>query len=489
MENKTIPEEDIPNNIPAQNSQINLEVEGNMAISDNASQPNAESSSSDTNSDEAMIKNIQTNWRTFDGETIASIMSSKVGAAELLRYVHNLSDEQLGFIFPLMSNEQITCAVPQLVLQQQGIAVLSLNPKQIRHFVKSISGSDRLLLLENITLLMMSEGKASENEELQSLIGFIDPLAMAVAVEQESSADKIIEATCIMTGDQIKVLVPLLNIDQIKSTLENIESSEILDIALQMITEEQRKEFIETFEADFAILLEDVENNLESPLTSHLSGDVDSLETAINVFCEKDASFISEMDFINLSTRVLNTKRHIEKTQKESRSFQTKLKVPLLIIDDEHPELLTLYKTLSDRVTGISVRLHTLYQVIDKGNLKDGIIHKLNNKWELIKDRVRENTVREVEPVPASDDDSIFTDSDSSVVLYEAVKAIGNPASIGSIYNITWNQIIETGFRNEEDFKAKGIATLQELENHIKNIQLGTANSLNTAVAAANESV
>lgn len=421
---------------------------------------------------DALVKDIAKNWAIFDKEKITKVMSSKVGSNELVKYIASMSDIQLQAVFPLMSPDQIRVAVPKLQLQHQGVAVLSLNPNQVKCFVDSISSSDRDLLMQNITLLTTSTTKPSENEEMQSVIGFIDPLAMAIAVEHEDIADKVIDATCIMTCDQIQVLIPLLKIDQLKTTLEIVESNEtLLPVARKMITKEQKDALIETLEYEFAGLLDDVDTKLDTTCISNLPLDLERLELEVRGFCDKNSTEIVEKDYKNLSDRVTNAKKLIENLQKESRAFLKKLKVPFVVIDESRTELLLLYKNLLEQVQSASNRLRSLYQIIDKGNLKDGIVHKLNQKWETIKDAIKEKSLRESDN-SITEDDSIFTDADSSVILYEAVKAIGNPSTIGSIYNITWSQIVECGFRNDEDFKTRGISTLKELEDHIKGLHI-----------------
>lgn len=61
----------------------------------------------------------------------------------------------------------------------------------------------------------------------------------------------------------------------------------------------------------------------------------------------------------------------------------------------------------------------------------------------------------------------MFENDDLALVLYEAVKAIGNPNAVGNHYPMTWNDIILAGFRSPKDFSDKGITNLEELQKFL----------------------
>lgn len=421
---------------------------------------------------------VRQNFKSYTKEKFVEIMSddSSIKCDELCRCIASMSDEQLQIIFPLMTNERIKKAIPQLQLQQQGVAVLSLNPEKIRVAVSAITHSDKQILLQNISLLTMSESKASENEELQSIIGFIDPLAMAVAAENPKLVEKVIEACCIMTIDQIKVLVPLLNGTQVKQVLEVIDSDKVQKVMLTMTTEDQRTEIIKSLTNDLEYLRKKVSEDIEPLLAEKMEDKLKDLELKVKKFCEKDANDIREGEYIEYLEILNEIKKRIEGGQKDTRNLQNKVKVPMCILDKSNEKLLEEFSKLSIKLTDASSKLLQQYQIIDKGNLKDGLIHSLNEKWELIKDKVIvEKSLRDSDLIDANDSELIFMDCDSSAVLYEAIKSIGNPAAIGEIYNITWNEIIEFGFRTEEDFKRHKISTLKELEEHIAKLKVPKA--------------
>jgi len=63
--------------------------------------------------------------------------------------------------------------------------------------------------------------------------------------------------------------------------------------------------------------------------------------------------------------------------------------------------------------------------------------------------------------------DTMYVDEERSMILYEAIKLIGNPEAIGNHYSFSWDDIIAAGFRNASDFLEKGISSLEELETFI----------------------
>lgn len=429
--------------------------------------------------DQKKRDSVRDNWRNYTREQFVEVMSdnSSVVCDELCKYISSMNDEQMQIVFPLMSNERIKKAIPSLQLQQQGIAVLSLNPNQVKVAVSAITASDKQLLLQNISLLTMSETKASENEDLQSIIGFIDPLAMAVAAENPKLVAKVIEASCIMTGEQIKVLVPLLNGEQVKQVLEVIESNEIQKIVLSMMTDEQKETIAISLKEDLDVLQKKLNEEIAPLIKIENDDKLKLLELNVKEFCSKDSTSICEDEYNDHLDNLNVFKKSIETGQRESRYIQNKIKVPLCILDKSNQDLLDSFNNLSIEVTNTSSKLLQQYQIIDKGNLKDGLIHTLNEKWELIKPNFVKETTNNVNTndIDANDSELVFMDCDTSVALYEAIKSIGNPATIGDIYKITWNEIIEYGFRTEEDFKRNEIATLKDLEEHIAKLKVPKA--------------
>jgi len=53
------------------------------------------------------------------------------------------------------------------------------------------------------------------------------------------------------------------------------------------------------------------------------------------------------------------------------------------------------------------------------------------------------------------------------IVLYEAIKGIGNPDAVGNHYSMTWNDIIQADFRESKDFVERGVASLEQLQQYI----------------------
>lgn len=115
----------------------------------------------------------------------------------------------------------------------------------------------------------------------------------------------------------------------------------------------------------------------------------------------------------------------------------------------------------------------------------DGLITLLNKKWltEIqphIEKRKPEdpnqNKQEQAEVIvdPASHRkellssvDAVYADEDRAVMLFEAVKKIGNPDAIGTHYPMTWDDIIDCGFRGADDMKEKGITNLTELQKFV----------------------
>jgi hypothetical protein len=132
--------------------------------------------------DEKYIQEVRRKWRNMTDTELRETMAKPLGSAELVREASRMNEDQLQIIAPYMSDDQITSCIPSLQLQQQGALVQGFTAPQIRQCVRVIPQGDRQLLLQNITLITASETDPSKDDEIQGLIGYIDPLAMGALV-------------------------------------------------------------------------------------------------------------------------------------------------------------------------------------------------------------------------------------------------------------------------------------------------------------------
>lgn len=128
--------------------------------------------------DQKYAKEVRQKWRNMTDTELRETMAKPIGAAELVRAASQMQEEQLHIIAPFMTDAQIASTIPSLQLQQQNSLVLGFTATQVRHAVRSIPAGDRQLLVSNIALITGSETDPSQDEEVQGIIGFIDPLAM-----------------------------------------------------------------------------------------------------------------------------------------------------------------------------------------------------------------------------------------------------------------------------------------------------------------------
>eukprot|EP01121_Diplochlamys_sp_Union-15-3_P014775 TRINITY_DN475_c0_g1_i1.p1 TRINITY_DN475_c0_g1~~TRINITY_DN475_c0_g1_i1.p1 ORF type:complete len:488 (+),score=87.50 TRINITY_DN475_c0_g1_i1:101-1564(+) len=472
--------------------------------------------------DDITAESVRKNWKTLTDAQLALAISSPNTSAEILKVVSQMDERQIKIVFPLMSGEQIKRVIPQMQLEKQGAAVSVMNANQVRDCVSAIPKGDRQLLLQNITLITQSSQPLNE---LQSFITFIDPLAMAVAVEKPELVDKVIQVTSIMTPGQIRVMVPLMTLDQIRRTIENIvESEECLNVALEMLGAEQKEEFCKIFDKEFSEYdskLKQLQEDGEKVCTNLMP----FLHKDIELFCSECTIYSTEVEqkYRKVTEQVTVVRSQIETLQKAIRNVQHRIKLPLIIITkQENDRLYSQYLVLSENYITLSRQMHSQFLRLTTNN-SDGLIQLLNHRWLSLQSPSKteskespstnssvnnnnsnakestdstvpaetttnnstsnttesstvtrssspsENTKSIFDVSSCNEEELVFVDEDSSVELYEAIKAIGNPNTFGDIYKISWEDIIKCGFRRQRDFAEKNINNLKELETFISN--------------------
>lgn len=278
-----------------------------------------------------------------------------------------------------------------------------------------------------------------------------------------------------------KVITEAYLLHLYSQVFENVESDDGLKVATEMLTLERKKELIALFEHEISELNTKREEYFSAQLSKLIAEHIPALKNSVEQFCQ-DCTLSSnlEREFRVLSEQMKKVRSSIEKLQRDIRKTQTQLKLPLRILTKNQQEKLhELYTTLAEQLVTITQQLHEQALILDKGNLKDGLVHQVYAKWQAIKEQWVQKAANDAREADMQIDsrEAVFVEEDQSLVLYEAIKKIGNPAAINDIYKITWDDIIHNGFRTERDFADKRITSLKELEEYItKQKQMATAN-------------
>lgn len=404
---------------------------------------------------------ITKNAKSLTEDQIAIALTTPELAPQLLTVVTKFNDNQLRAAGTIMSLDQIKTTVPKLQLQQTGAFVAGMSAPQVRHVLASLTHDDRNLLMQNISLLTSSSTK----DELESFIAFVDPLAMAIAVGIAELTGRILRSSGVMTVEQIRVCVPLMTTENIRDLISILEHDSQIDIAISMI--DRKDELIKLIEDSWPAL-EKQKKDITTRLDSLRSRQLPDLEQKIKQLSVSDNK-ASEYEVVvrNMKT----TKAEIESMQMTTRDIQAQIKLPLKIAASSS-DLFNKAQILSKELIDIAKELSTHFRS------NDSLINLLNREWESIKpSAAASNANRETsEPVQtageplSSSSDSIFED-DRAILLYEAIKEIGNPDAVGNHYSFSWNDIIESGFRTSKDFKEKGISTLEQLQKYIQSLK------------------
>eukprot|EP01114_Cavostelium_apophysatum_P024531 TRINITY_DN962_c0_g1_i1.p1 TRINITY_DN962_c0_g1~~TRINITY_DN962_c0_g1_i1.p1 ORF type:complete len:429 (-),score=107.22 TRINITY_DN962_c0_g1_i1:84-1370(-) len=400
-------------------------------------------------------------YRGLSEQQIALALTVPDLSVAILSVIAKFNDQQLKAAARVMTREQIRVAIPKLQLQQTGVAVQVMSPEQIKHTVASLTTDDRNILMQNISLLSASANK----DELQSFIGFVDPLALALAARISELAERIAEACGVMTTEQIRVVVPLISAKHCRKILTALEHESQIEVAVSMIDRSQRDEIVKLMEADIAQL---------NKKREELSPRLDFIKQQIPMIGRRiaDLSEIAdkEGEYELIVRNIRSTKSEIENLLQTVQELQATLKLPAKIMNSsDHGEIMKKYADLSDFIRDIGRETHAQSGIL---SANDGLITVLNSQWERIRP-TREHSALNVGAArpansPISEDSEMFVDDDLAVVLYEAVKKIGNPEAVGSHYAMTWTDIIQRGFRNADDFSKKGIFNLEQLQRYVE---------------------
>lgn len=421
--------------------------------------------SSESVEEEINSNYISKNYRHLTKEQMIKCLKNPSLSQQLLSLISKFNDSLLQTIIPLLTSEQIKSVIGRLQLQQTGCALQVMNPEQIRTTLSAITQEDRQLLSENICLLKSCKNK----DELQSFVSFIDPLAMAVAIQNERVRDLIIEAAGVITKEQLRVIVPLLDVISIRNIISTLEHEPQIDSAISMI--DKHEELLDLLNKDLSDIVEKKESIAEG--SEKINEILPELQVCIN---NLEYTQNKEQEYNLIVRTVKNIKSQIEFFQQRSRELQASLKLPLRIVPKEEKELLSKFQQLSKEVESQAKRLYNQFILLTSDN---GLLHSLNKQWEIIQcatEIVVQKGENNGDDDYESSTDSVFLDDNQATLLYEAIKKIGNPEAIGTDhYSMTWNDIINAGFRKSDDFQKKGILSLEDLQKYVDSLNFLTS--------------
>lgn len=341
-----------------------------------------------------------------------------------------------------------------------------------------------------------------------------------------------------MTPDQIRVMVPLVPLNQVRTMIETIVSPESNAIVMQMLLPEQRLELVTQCQNDLA----EVESSMRKvsiDVTAWSDNKLPELSRLVHGFCNKPLTSLATNEHATLASRLMTAKTQLERGHREVRNMQKKIKLPLTVLQkdtDAHKAakeaekvaveeakteteskaaekvaekpvektegpsietetaLLRSFLHVQDELAKLGKTVSAQYAILDNtGDSNHGLIHKLYDTWSKFQAEQGPTTAPAATEEPheggsISKEEQMYVDLDLSTVLYAAVQAIGNPNTIGDIYKFTWNDIIDLGFRSADDFKAKGVTDLKQLEALIhKHKGIKTPSSPQEAASAAEQ--
>jgi len=400
---------------------------------------------------------IAKNYRKLNADQIGIALATPELIPHLLSVIPKFNETQMKATIPILSCEQIRTTIPKLQLQQTGTAIQVMNPAQIRQTITSLTADDKNLLQQNIILLQTSTNK----DELQSFLNFVDPLAMAFAIKNPDLTKRILEVAAIMTVDQLRVVLPLLSDEEVMEAFLNLDENQ-MEIAASMIME-KKVSLLEKVAKNFNSLQklkDEIKPRLESTQdqTEHLEKRITNLEIADN----------KDDEYQTIVKSIKTTKTEVEGLQKNMRDIQAAFKLPFRILSQEqNPDIYEKYHKLSNEISQMARNGHSF---LSRLSSNDGLTSSLNDIWQ----RVQPPKIRRdpsTENIPETESESLFLDDNLAIVLYDAVKQIGNPDAIGSWYSMTWNDIISAGFRSVQDFREKGVTSLELLQQYINSLK------------------
>lgn len=396
---------------------------------------------------------IVKNFKTLTEEEIRISLQKPELANHLLSVVSKFGDEQLKYAVRAMSLDQIKATIPKLQLQQTGVCIQAMNPSQLRQAISSLTNEDKNLLMGNISLLTASSSK----DELQSFISFVDPLAMCIAIKIPDLAKKLIESSAVMTPDQIHVIVPLLTNEQIREMFKVLQSEELISIGINML--DDKIELMKLLKGDLPQLESKLDNT--TPELQLIKKRLSDIEIVVQKF-----SFDrKEGNHQEISRKLKNIKTQIELVQQTLRELHSSLTLPLkLVTQEEDKETGEKFNALENSCKEALREAHHQFSSLDK------LISEFNKQFQRIEsEEIAPLHLEDSAPNLKSSSDAIYEDDDRALRLYEAIKQIGNPDAIGNYYPMSWNQIIEAGFRTVDDFHRAGIENLEQLQKHLNN--------------------
>lgn len=291
-------------------------------------------------------------------------------------------------------------------------------------------------------------------------------LLLAVAVERPELVDKVIRATSIMTPEQIRVMIPLLTVPQVRCAIETIVSSEGHAMATMMLMPEQRSELVAQCVTELAELETEVKK-LHADVSALAENRLPELSRLVHAFCNKPLTSLASREHTMLATRLTAAKTQLEKCHREVRTLQRRLKLPTVLLNEGESEgpLRKSFLAIEEEMVRLGKTVAAQYQILDNSSETTGLIHKLYDTWTKFQAEKGEE-IKPEEPA-VSGEEAVYVDSDLSTALFLAVQSIGNPNTIGDIYQFSWNDIIDGGFRSAEDFAKRGIGNLKQLETFI----------------------
>jgi len=326
----------------------------------------------------------------------------------------------------------------------------------------------------------------------------------------------------ILNVEQLKVFIPLLSTEQVHRVLSLLETDESVAVSVQRLHPQVKDELIKTFAQQIDQIEVDVAKFVEQLEIYRLQAS--AIRQSVEDFFGEDRSW-ALFDYGSKLARYEQLKAELQTLRNGLDSMnrtlteydKTRIRAAVRLVGSctTQEPLCTRWKTQSDILNtnltksirkltidvgigsaespGVGILLGKAQLEIIEANKNKAMNHapqEYADSSERYRDFTDDDEVSKPTRQPSSStsaaaaaaagavpqskaeiveaEDEVFVDEDSSVILYEAIKTIGNPSAIGEAYKISWTQIAKAGFRTAEDLRAKSITSLQELQKYLE---------------------
>jgi hypothetical protein len=403
-----------------------------------------------------------------------STIIPKMRNQQIIETIGYMDFQQTSAIFSHFSPSVLSPTLPYMSDEQLVVGTEAMKPSYLNNLIKFMTPEQKWVIIPHLSEeqkeCILEDVMEISDEAFPFTLYSTDSTLLAIGMTDNDFFERVLPYLDKLTPNQIWMITPILSLKQIVIFMESIENQELTDSILFNLSDYQKVEFIEYITVKITTLIHKLNlYTLNIRKTDYhitvISEEIEKLEMSLQ---DKnyDRQYL-QSELSKIKTFIQNTIRpRLDRTRLEMRKIKEKSNAFTMIATHcVHQELYPVIEQFDHNLNLCFNKSKSQYLKVygsDHQSAFNPRLQKLSYKLEDVSESKNEG----LSEADLFDRDKVFSAYEGA---RDVLEWLGASDAVCVRHDLGYEDLIEVGITSIEELNSRGIVSLPELEEHIKN--------------------